>query len=662
MIGVVLYGQLGNQMFQYAAARSLADSLNTTVASVGPQSSWRRTLAQLWPSGDPTKYPDAGRDNGKLRKSFGYGGSHLNLRMSGQVRTLVDHVLFDQVYEAEFETTESGAFVERFNADFYSLPDRTLLSGWLQSSKYWKSDRKFAQDLYSPSEKVIELRKNLESETGIYFDNAIALHVRRSDYLAMRHGLSESDTGWTLPKSYYSAALRNFPDDQAVLVFSDDPDWAKQNFTEPRFLVQPMRAAEDDLFLLSMCKDKIIANSSFSWWAAYLGEQPDGVTIAPKYHLGWRLNSWVPEDISQPSWKYLNVTDIEQKDLADKNQFFVKKADAAARESSRSDEASASYPPVSVLIPCFNAERWVGQAIESALSQKAKVEVIVYDDGSTDKSLEIAESFGDRIKLIGGDNKGAPTARNALLEHASHEWLQYLDADDYLLSDKISQQLEYVSAHPDVDVFYGPVWIEWRDRNWSRGDAELDRSPIPEPHDPWRQLALWHLPQTGGPLWRKAAIVDAGGWTVDQPCCQEHELYLRLLKHKKRFFYTPSGGAVYRRFEEGTVSTNNMRRVRSERSKIEHEIEAYLAANDELTADRKWAVNQARFEMARNAWPDDRSEARSLHAPISRSMSDFLPGGSAAPRHYQRLYSLFGFEFTENVAALSRQLSGMFRK
>ena len=88
---------------------------------------------------------------------------------------------------------------------------------------------------------------------------------------------------------------------------------------------------------------------------------------------------------------------------------------------------------VSILIPCYNAERWIAQAIESALAQTwSEKEVIVVDDGSTDHSLEVIRQFDGRISWETGLNRGGNAARNRLLELARGEWLQYLDADDYL--------------------------------------------------------------------------------------------------------------------------------------------------------------------------------------------------------------------------------------
>lgn len=307
-------------------------------------------------------------------------------------------------------------------------------------------------------------------------------------------------------------------------------------------------------------------------------------------------------------------------------------------------------PFVSILIPCFNAERWVGQAIESALAQSWQhKEVIVVDDGSTDASLNIIKDFGDRIRWSTGPNRGGNTTRNRLLEMAEGDWLQYLDADDYLMRDKIALQVAGLEACPDTDVLFGPVTVEWHHGGATRTSVKA----IPEPHDPWMLLALWLLPQTGAPLWRKSAIEDVGGWSVGQPCCQEHELYLRLLIDGKRFVYHPATGAVYRSFPGGTLSTRDPGFVRRERIKIEKSIEDHLAAIGELTLDRQWAINQARFETARSAWNEDRIEARAILATIAEAQS-FRPTGPAAPPLYRLAYRLFGFEAAEQIATMKR--------
>jgi len=306
---------------------------------------------------------------------------------------------------------------------------------------------------------------------------------------------------------------------------------------------------------------------------------------------------------------------------------------------------------VSILIPCFNAERWVAQAIMSALAQTwpAK-EIIVVDDGSTDGSLDVIKSFGDRIRWETGPNRGGNAARNRLLELARGEWLQYLDADDYLLPDKVALQMEFLAAHPATDVVFGPVSME----HCSKDGTQREVLPIPEPHDPWILLARWYLPQTGAPLWRKPAVMEVGGWKNDQPCCQEHELYLRLLMAGKRFDYCASNGAIYRQWGEHTVCKRDKPEVRRRRSEIELQAENYLRTRGELTSSRHWAINMARFEMARMAWQVSREEAITIMKGVRHSMPDFRPAGDAAPARYQMFYRAFGFRAAETLASWLR--------
>lgn len=308
---------------------------------------------------------------------------------------------------------------------------------------------------------------------------------------------------------------------------------------------------------------------------------------------------------------------------------------------------------VSILIPCFNAERWIAQAIESALAQTwPHREVIVVDDGSTDRSLDAIRSFGSRIQWETGPNRGGNAARNRLLELAAGPWLQYLDADDYLMPEKIAAQVECLSGRADADVVFGPVTLE----HWSEREANRVLLPIPEPHDPWVLLARWYLPQTGAPLWRKQAIVDVGGWNPHQASCQEHELYLRLLMAEKRFVYSTANGAVYRQWSEQTLWKKDQPQTRRRRLEIEARAEAFLAQRGELTAARQWAINQARFESARMAWQVDPVEAREIARVITKSQPGFVPGGEAAPATYKLLYRWLGFAATETIADVRRRL------
>ena len=113
-------------------------------------------------------------------------------------------------------------------------------------------------------------------------------------------------------------------------------------------------------------------------------------------------------------------------------------------------------PTVSVVIPNFNYARFVGQAIESALSQSVKpLEVIVVDNGSTDNSLEVLRAFGDRIRLLAQPrNLGQSGARNAGIAAVRGELVALLDADDMWLPGKLEKQIP-LFARPEVGLVYG---------------------------------------------------------------------------------------------------------------------------------------------------------------------------------------------------------------
>lgn len=318
----------------------------------------------------------------------------------------------------------------------------------------------------------------------------------------------------------------------------------------------------------------------------------------------------------------------------------------------KENSSTIEDPKVSILIPCYNAEKWIGLAIESALAQEYEnKEVIVVDDGSTDKSFDVIKSYGDAIRYEGGQNRGGNVTRNRLLEMSTGEWLQYLDADDYLKSKKVSDQLTLVRKASDVDLIYGPSIMAYH-------EGELVREapkPIPEPHDPWILLATWLLPQTGSPLWRKQAVLDAGGWKEDQPCCQEHELYTRMLMNDATFKYADASGSVYRQWSEETVCKKDVSKVHHFQTIIRHEAEAYLKQNKVLTPQRQRAFSQGHFETARMMWLYDKTKAEELMAETLQRDPTFIPTGSAAPSSYRFFFKWLGFPRAESIAAWKRK-------
>ncbi|WP_292402246.1 MULTISPECIES: glycosyltransferase family 2 protein [unclassified Methylophaga] len=109
---------------------------------------------------------------------------------------------------------------------------------------------------------------------------------------------------------------------------------------------------------------------------------------------------------------------------------------------------------VSVVIPCFNRQEYIEQAINSALSQTyADIEIIVVDDGSTDSSIKVIERYGERVKLITQSNKGVSAARNTGFSSARGEFIIFLDSDDWLSEDIVEKHILTAHKYPEADIY-----------------------------------------------------------------------------------------------------------------------------------------------------------------------------------------------------------------
>lgn len=118
-------------------------------------------------------------------------------------------------------------------------------------------------------------------------------------------------------------------------------------------------------------------------------------------------------------------------------------------------------PIISVVIPAYNAARYIASAIDSALAQTySAVEIIVVDDGSTDATPTILHPYwqAGKIIYIRQENKGLAVARNAGIKASSGDYIALLDADDLFLPEKLERQAAYLDAHPDCGVSYCGLW------------------------------------------------------------------------------------------------------------------------------------------------------------------------------------------------------------
>jgi glycosyltransferase involved in cell wall biosynthesis len=184
-------------------------------------------------------------------------------------------------------------------------------------------------------------------------------------------------------------------------------------------------------------------------------------------------------------------------------------------------------PPVSIVIPCYNADRWVSGAIESALGQTySNVEVVVVDDGSTDGSLEVIKQFDGKIKWLSTPNRGPCAARNVGLRAARGEWIQFLDADDLLHPDKLDLSLKSCESYPSVEFVWAPHVSIGEDFSLNSPEARA-----PEPLDMQIKLSqdallAYYAPSVA--MFRSRFLERVGDWNESLKRWVDLEYHARI--------------------------------------------------------------------------------------------------------------------------------------
>lgn len=189
-------------------------------------------------------------------------------------------------------------------------------------------------------------------------------------------------------------------------------------------------------------------------------------------------------------------------------------------------------PLVSIIIPCFNTEKYISEAIASALNQTyPNIEVIVVDDGSTDRSLEIIQSFGDRLIYEQINHQGACAARNRGLQLSKGKYIQFLDADDLLLSNKIETQLPLLESN-QADLVFCNGYL-FGDNRPCRPVKSILNLPNPWGTDPFLYCLKYNF-GTNGPLHKREFLEQIGGFREGLIAAQETDLNIRLAFHNIR--------------------------------------------------------------------------------------------------------------------------------
>ncbi len=256
---------------------------------------------------------------------------------------------------------------------------------------------------------------------------------------------------------------------------------------------------------------------------------------------------------------------------------------------------------VSVIIPCFNTERWIKEAIDSCLEQThSHLEIIVIDDGSTDGSLEIIKGFQGAITWETGANRGGNYARNRGFVLSKGEYIQYLDGDDYLLPDKISQQL-YFLEQIQADIVYGDVRYQYHTTEGAIYQEDATFWGISGEHEDFLEslLAYGCLPPMAY-LLKRQVIANSLGWDESLPAAQDRDFLISLMLSNPhlRVKYQPSVGSIYRRYGDITVSTASKPRLVHSFCRVLAKAESSLQNSDRLSGRYIKALATCYYRMS----------------------------------------------------------------
>lgn len=281
---------LWNQMFQYALAFTLSKEQNEAIVMDG----YFLENRFVWADWTFRHYE---LEVFGIKKIYTLQHSFFRRFLHPIFTYLIRKIQKGELYIKE----EQGRFISIF-------PQWAYLDGWFQSYKYFEKHKDDLREILTVKTPISQKNQEILDLISSVGKGSVSLHVRRWDYVSL-----DAASKWhgVCSIGYYESAIvsmKNTIENPTFFVFSDDIEWCKQNiifpaWTNAHYIDHNGSAGHEDMRLMYSCAHHIIANSSFSWWWAYLWRNPDKSIIAPKKWL--QVDTFDTQNLIPPSWTLL---------------------------------------------------------------------------------------------------------------------------------------------------------------------------------------------------------------------------------------------------------------------------------------------------------------------------------------------------------------------
>lgn len=309
---------------------------------------------------------------------------------------------------------------------------------------------------------------------------------------------------------------------------------------------------------------------------------------------------------------------------------------------------------VSVIIPAFNAAAFIGDTLESVLTQTYQnLEILVIDDGSQDDTIQIVKAKPDpRIRILSGRQSGAAAARNKGLEAATGDLIQFLDADDILSATKIEHQVNAISSESSPSIATC-AWQHFTDRIPDQRPVEQSVWRV-EDAISWMQNSL-----TGGGMMQTAcwliqrSVADAvGPWNESLSLHDDGEYFNRVLLQSQRQRFVPDCCVYYRIVDNSLSRRRNDRAIESAYRVCGLRAEQILAVDQSPKTRKALATLYAGFIYEFDAQAPELSRAAEQKINDLGQQPDNCLGG----RVFRRLHATFGWRAAMSIRNSARRI------